>query len=214
MVKKESKLEEIYGLVEYSQKTGIALTESQLAQIAEREEQYIKEEVLPLLRDSIEPLLHKIQRELTLVVHHQPDMPISLRISRDPNLADLGDAIQLNLDDVPEFCKRSKQQRNGKRKPNTVIKVTMGDGTVIFDQRNATNTFCEVIQQIGIVKVRSLEIIVCGMNIVSTSFDPNRQQRRIGDFYIFTNLSTARKAELLREISDKLHLSMIVMVVE
>lgn len=213
MVKKESKLEEIYALLEYSQKTGIALTESQLQQIAEREEQYIKEEVLPVLRNNIEPILHKIQRELTLVVHHKPNMPISLRISRDPHLADLGNAVQLVLDDVPEFRKRSKQQRKGSRHPNTVIKVVMENGSVVFDPRNATNTFCEVIQQIGIVKVRGLDIIVSGMNIVSTSFDPNRQQRKVGDFYIFTNISTAKKAELLREISQKLNLSMKVEVV-
>ena len=38
MAKKESKLEEIYQLVEYSKKTGIELKEDQLQQIAEREE--------------------------------------------------------------------------------------------------------------------------------------------------------------------------------
>ncbi len=166
---------------------------------------------MPLLRSSIEPMLRKIQRELTLVVNYRPNEPITLRISRDPNLSDLAGAATFTADPVPAYHKRSKQQRNGVRTPNKSLVVTLEDGTVL-DDSNATNTFCEVIRRIGLVRVRSLEILASGINIVSTSNDPNRQQRQIGDFFVFTNRSTTQKADILKEIANRLNLNITVEV--
>ncbi len=135
--------------------------------------------MLPVLRDSIEPVLRKIRRELTLVVNYRPGEPITLRISREPNLADLDNAAILIPDDIPDFHKRNKQRRAGKRKPNKGLKVTLADGTV-FE----------------------------GINIVSTSKDPNRQQRQMGNFYVFTNTSTQQKAKTLKDIAERLNVSM------
>lgn len=53
-----------------------------------------------------------------------------------------------------------------------------------------------------------------GINLVSTSKDENRQQRKVGEFYIFTNRSTKQKAEQLEEISDRLGLNLKIEVVD
>ena len=64
------------------------------------------------------------------------------------------------------------------------------------------------------MRVRQLEIMPSGINLVSTSKDENRQQRKVGEFYIFTNRSTKQKAEQLEEISDRLGLNLKIEVVD
>ncbi len=213
MAKRESKLEEIYALVEYSKKTGIELTDEQLRQISEREEQYIKEDVLPVLRNSIEPILQKIQRELTLVVNYHPNEPITLRISHDPNLSDLDGAVPLTPDDIPGLKKRNKQQRGANKVPTQVLKVTMPDGSVIYNEKNGTDTFCKVIERLGLMRVRNLNIMLSGVNLVSTTKDPNRQQHKVDGLYIFTNRSTTDKKKILDQIAVALNQNITVEVV-
>jgi len=90
----------------------------------------------------------------------------------------------------------------------------MPDGTVLFNEKDSTDTFCEVLERIGLLRVRQLEIMPSGINLVSTSKDENRQQRKVGEFYIFTNRSTKQKSEQLKEISDRLGLNLKIEVVE
>ena len=80
--------------------------------------------------------------------------------------------------------------------------------------RKMQQTFCDVLLRIGLMRVRQLEIMPSGINLVSTSKDENRPQRKVGEFYIFTNRSTKQKAEQLEEISDRLGLNLKIEVVD
>lgn len=213
MAKKETKLDEIYGLLDYSQKTGIALNDEQLKQIAEKEEDLIKKEILPVLRDSIDPVMRRIRTDLTLVVGYHPNAPITLRISRQSDLGDLGNAAVLTPDDIPGMKRRNGQRRGTQRNPIKALRVRMSDGKIIKD-KNATETFCDVIERIGLMKVRALDIKLSGLNLVSTTKDPNRQQRKVDSLYIFTNISTATKKKILDRISKTLKLRMTVEVID
>ncbi len=192
---------------------GIELPEDILQQTSEMEEKLIREDVLPVLRDSIDPVLRQIKRELILVVEYHPEEPISVRISRKRNLSDLSEATILTPDPVPEIKRRAAQTRVGKRKPNTYLRVTMADGKVYCNEKDATDTFCDVLQTVGLMRVRQLEIMPSGINLVSTSKDKNRQQRKVGGFYIFTNRCTRQKADQLEEISKRLGLKMKIEVI-
>lgn len=209
----EANLETLYNFIESSKKLGIDLPENILQQTAEVEEKLIREDVLPVLRDNIDPVLRQIKRELILVVEYRPEQPISVRISRKRNLSDLSEATLLTPDPVPDIIRRATQQRVGKRQPNRSLRVTMDDGSVICDIKDATNTFCDVLQRIGLMCVRQLGIMPSGINLISTSKDENRQQRKVGNFYIFTNRSTRQKADQLQEISDRLNLHMKIEVI-
>ncbi len=210
---KQTNLEKLYTSIETLTNMGIELPEEVLKQTAELEEQLIRKDVLPVIRDSIEPSLRQIHREMTLVVDYRPGEPISVRISRKRNLSDLSEATLLTLDEVPGIKRRSSQQRTGHRRPNTKLRVTTREGHVFYDVKDATNTFCDVLEHIGLLRVRQLEIMPSGINLVSTSKDKNRQQRRVGDFYIFTNRSTEDKAKMLRNISHRLQLDLKVEVI-
>lgn len=210
----ESNLETLYQFIESSKKLGIELPDNILKQTAELEEKLIREDVLPVLRDNIDPVLQQIKRELILVVEYHPGENISVRLSRKRNLSDLSEATLLTPDPVPDIKRRASQQRVGKRKPNTHLRVTMSDGKVFCNEKDATDTFCDVLQEIGLLRVRQLEIMPSGINLISTSKDENRQQRKVGEFYIFTNRSTRQKADQLQEISDRLHLNMKIEVLD
>lgn len=204
----ESKLETLYKWIDSSKKLGIELPDNILQQTAELEEKLIREDVLPMLRDNIGSVLRQIKRELILVVEYHPDEPISVRISRKRNLSDLSEATLLTPDPVPDIKRRSPQQRAGKRRPDTHLRVTTADGRVFCNEKDATDTFCKVLEDVGLMRVRQLEIMPSGINLVSTSKDKNRQQRKVGDFYIFTNRSTRQKADQLQEVSDRLRLNL------
>ncbi len=209
----ESNLETLYQFIESSKKLGIELPENILQQTSEMEEKLIREDVLPVLRDNIDPVLRQIKRELILVVEYHPEEPISVRISRKRNLSDLSEATILTPDPVPEIKRRAAQTRIGKRKPNTYLRVTMEDGKVYCNEKDATDTFCDVLQAVGLMRVRQLEIMPSGINLVSTSKDENRQQRKVSGFYIFTNRSTRQKADQLEEISKRLGMKMKIEVI-
>lgn len=66
----ESNLETLYQFIESSKKLGIELPKNILQQTAEMEEKLIREDVLPVLRDNIDPVLRQIKRELILVVEY------------------------------------------------------------------------------------------------------------------------------------------------
>lgn len=210
----ESNLETLYQFIESSKKLGIELPDSILKQTAELEEKLIREDVLPVLRDNIAPVLQQIKRELILVVEYHPGENISVRLSRKRNLSDLSEATLLTPDPVPDIKRRASQQRVGKRKPNTHLRITMPNGKVFCNEKDATDTFCTVLQEIGLLRVRQLEIMPSGINLISTSKDENRQQRKVGEFYIFTNRSTRQKADQLQEISDRLHLNLKIEVLD
>lgn len=213
---KELNLSELYNSIETLKKLetkGVAVPDTVYAQLAAMEEQLIRDKVLPVVSDKIEPVLREICRQLTLVVEYRPDEPITVRLSRERNLSDLPDAQPLTLDPVPDIIRRNRQQRNGKRQPVTRLRVATPDGRVFCDERDATNTFCSVLEYAGLMRVRELGIMVSGINLVSTSNDPNRYQHPMGRFYISTNRSTADKAKLLRRISDLLSLGLTIEII-
>lgn len=215
-MEKELNLEELYNYIETSKKfenIGMNIPDEVYEQLAGLEEKLIREKVLPVVRDSITPTLRQIRRELILVVEYRPDENITVRLSRDRNLNDLSDATILTPDPIPDIKRRNPQQRTGLRNPNTQLRITTTDGLVFCDEGNATNTFCDVLKHIGLIRVRELKIMVSGNNIVSTSKDPNRKQRQVEDLFVLTNLSTKDKAGLLQEISDKLGLGLTIEII-
>ena len=53
------------------------------------EEEIIKNDILPVLKDAIEPALKDVQREMVLVVDYKPGKPITVSLSRKTNIEKL-----------------------------------------------------------------------------------------------------------------------------
>ena len=94
--------------------------------------------------------------------------------------------------------------------PQTHLVVTMPDGEKI-NCRKATDTFCEVIEKIGIEKVKSLELILCGIPLIAIDWEGTYQQKRrskCDNYFITTHGSVANLAAKLKEIAENLVVNM------
>ena len=74
----------------------------------------------------------------------------------------------------------------------TRLRVTMDDGEVI-EHKQGIDTFVDVIEKIGIERVKDLGLIQNTIPLISTSKDPKRKQSQIGEYYIATGMMTKSK---------------------
>ena len=87
------------------------------------------------------------------------------------------------------------------------ITVEMPDGTSIR-RRYGSVTFVEVIEKIGIERVRDLRIESRNVPLVGTIEYSDICQTQSGFYYIVTASTTSQKIEILREIADRLGIGM------
>ena len=100
--------------------------------------------------------------------------------------------------------------------PQSHLVVTMPNGDKIED-RNATNTFCEVIEKIGIVRVSSLNFGLSAVSLITPIGDwhgtyQSKRESKCGRYYITTQGSVATLAAKLKEIDEGLRVNMKVKV--
>ena len=86
-----------------------------------------------------------------------------------------------------------KQYASSKR-----LIVTMPDGEKI-DHDISTNTFVEVIEKLGIERIKRLGRKVRRIPLISTLNHSTYGQRKLGQYYIMTNTSTKEKKDFLRK---------------
>lgn len=215
MSEEKSKLAKLYDLRRLSQEFGMEWTEAQEAQLVKEEERIIREEVVPLVKDSIEPALAQVQRELVLVVDYVPSQPLKVSLSRKRNLFDaITDAVEIAPDPKVEHRDLGTQQNPAiKRGPRTRLRVTMPDGEVIAEPQ-AADTFQRVIMLIGPDRVRPLDIRRFNIPLISNTKDDKYNQRTIGKgWYLLTHSSTEDKRRQLEEIADRLDIPMTVEII-
>ena len=101
--------------METLRKEGLSLNEDLEKQVSELEENIIKKEILPVVKETIAPALKQVQRELVLVVDYHPGEPISVALSRKTNISALIDAKRLEADpevEHKEFGPRKNRTTN------------------------------------------------------------------------------------------------------
>ena len=98
---------------------------------------------------------------------------------------------------------RSLKRNGPPPNKNKGLFVTMPNEEIVNHNVSAT-TFTEVVEKLGIERVRSLKRKVGRLPLISTSKDPILGQRRSGQYYIMTNTSTKMKKALLEKIAADL----------
>lgn len=210
-----TKLEKLYSTIKNLDELGIELPKDVLRQTAELEESLIKNEILPVVKDSIEPVLGKIQRELTLVVDYVPGVPVRVRMSREPVTYNKEDFVELTPDPEVEHG-TGKSRKVDAREPNTGLRVILPSGKVIHE-KVASDTMVEAVKLAGPINVRNLNIKWCKIPLVSTTIDKKygSQQHDVGDgLYLLTHANNDARKRLLERISDELNLGWKVEVVK
>ena len=128
----------------------------------------------------------------------------------------ISDTLQLNLivdfisidgsDTEPDPVSSSSYRQK--------IKVTFPTGKVIC-HTTVSDSFVEVIRYAGAEKVRNLKINIAGDNLIIDKKNINPKYKisikQVDDnWYCLTNISTEKKAEILKLISGKLNLSLTI----
>ncbi|MDX1904054.1 MAG: hypothetical protein SFU27_07845 [Thermonemataceae bacterium] len=92
-------------------------------------------------------------------------------------------------------------------KPRTKIKVTFPSGKSFAD-RKVIDTFLNVLEEIGLDRVKALGLRQSGVEIVSETKHETYAMTPLNGYYVMTNTSTAKKIEALETISKLLKLNL------
>ena len=109
----------------------IQLNEEILRAADEMEEDLIKNEIIPRLSESIEPIITKIERPIVLVVDYIPDEQLSVRLTRKRVITDEQETKKYELITKPKEPKTGKSISSSPKSKKTKLAVTFPDGTHI-----------------------------------------------------------------------------------
>ncbi len=211
-----NKLETLYKSIEGLKTLGIPLNEETLQAVDNLEEELIKNEVIPRLSGSIEPIITQIQRPIVLVVDYVPGEALSVRLTRKRVITEEGETKQYSLAPLPNKERTKKTDKTITSSPKsawTGLVVTFPDGKVI-NNRYAYETLIEVVEMVGVEKVARLGLRQVGIDFISKTRDDFYNQHELSDGYLMvTHSSTNKKKQQLEEISEKLGLGLKVEVV-
>ena len=234
-----SKLQELYEAREKLKSLGIEPNADLEKQLSELEEKIIRDEIVPIITDKVEPVLKQVKREVVIVVEHSPETGINVYLSRKRNVTSaLSDAISISSNQtqtsiynatepthhpqmVAEYTRIERPRSSGMKKA-TVLRVTFPDGTVISDSR-AVETLKKCIIKFGPERVAQLclqpvdSILQLNrVNLVTKKRDEmyaNRQHDIGNGWLVFTCSNTPSKKRQIEAIAKALGIKIRVEIV-
>ena len=191
------KLDKAYEAVDLLENLGLPISNEQLNAIAQMEKGYLREEIIPLIKQELEPLVQKMRNQFEMSVVFTKEKGLDVLLS-EPNMQSPNHPH--GIDD-----------RNY-RKKKFIIRVKFPDNRVSC-QKIVSNTFADVIKYAGARKVEQLGIMLLGENIISSSIMENEryaagQQEIEPGLYLCTYCDTDKKYEILKMINRELNLNL------
>lgn len=199
-----SKLSKLYQILENSEELGLKLNEDVIKQTNELEEELIKKEILPIVKNNIEPALKPVRRDMVLVVEYSPDKPLQLKLSRKVNISEVIEAKIIEPDPQVEHREIGKTKSHEVKQPRTALRITLPDGRVI-DNKQAAASLVEFIKFVGVMRVRSLGWRVNRVPFISNTKDAKyaTSQHPITDgWYVMTCSDTKTKKKQIEKIAE------------
>ena len=207
-----SKLSKLYEAQQTLKENGLSFSEEQEAQLRALEEDIIKNDILPVLTEQIEPALKQVQRELVLVVDYVPGEDLKVHLSRKRNLADaLTDAVEIS---PKRTVVRTKPVEL--RSASVGFTVTFADGTVIT-HKNAKQTFIEALQHMSLPRVSGFsgrtfaDFPLVGKRHRVTE-DGYKWQEEVDGWWIYINMSNDTKMSILQQVAKYLNIRLSIEV--
>jgi hypothetical protein len=209
-----TKLETLYSSIKGLKELGLPLNEETLKAVDELEEELIKNEIIPRLSESIEPIITKIQRPIVLVVDYIPDEQLSVRLTRKRVITDEQDTKQYELVAKQQKKKTDRAITSAPKSKKTKLAVEFPDGERI-ERNYAYETLLAVIEKIGAERIAKLNIRWLGLPLVSKTKDDFYNQHEIsGGWLVVTHSATITKRQHLERISKELNLNLKIEIIE
>jgi len=210
-----NKLAKLYQILENSKELGLKLNDDVLRQTNELEEELIKKEILPIVKNNIEPALRPVRRDLVLVVEYSPDSPLRLKLSRKVDFVDTIEAKEIEPDPIVEHKEIGNGGKHNVMQPRTTLRITLPDGRVI-SEKTAAASLIEFIRYAGVMRVRSLGLAANKVPLVSNRKDAKyaSQQHPVEEgWFVMTNSNTKTKKNQIERIAEELGLKVKVEII-
>lgn len=223
------KLEELYEAREKLQSLGIEPNTDLERQLAELEEDIIRNEIVPIITNKVEPVLKQVRREVVLVVEHNPIDGVSVHLSRKRNITNsIGDAVTISTIENNHDEKRGHKEgiirpRTSNMKPATGLRVTFLEDGAVFCESKAADTLKKAIVKFGPERVAQLCLVpydsilqLNRVNLVTKKRDEkygNRQHEIVNGWLVFTCSNTESKKRQIEAIAKALSIKVKVEIV-
>ena len=193
------KLDKTYEAVAMLESLGLPVSNEQLIAIAQMEKEYLRDEIIPLIKQELEPMVEKMRNQFNMKVVYTKENGLDIQLSEP--------AMQ-SASLFPGTDERNY------RKKKYIIRVVFPNNRVSC-HKIVANTFVDVIKYAGVEKVEKLGIMALGQNIISNVLHEKEQyhpyQREIEPgLYVNTFLDTDKKYEVLKMINRELNLNLTI----
>ena len=193
------KLDKLYEAVSMLESLELLVSNEQLNIIAQMEKDYLRDEIIPLIKQELAPMVEKMRNQFNLAVSYSKEEGLDIKLFEPARQS-------MNLFPGTE--------ERGFRKKKFIIRVKFPDNRVSC-QKIVANTFFDVIKYAGAENVERLGIMALGQNIITNVLHEKEQyhpyQREIKPgLYVNTFLDTDKKYEVLRNINRELNLNLTI----
>lgn len=191
------KLDKAYEAIEMLESLGLPVSIEQLHAVSQMEKDYICDEVIPLIKQELDPLVNKLRNQFNLKIKYSKDGGLDIQFS---------EPVKQSLNLFP-----SSEER-GFRKKKYIIRVKFPDNRVSC-QKIVSNTFTDVVKYAGAKNVERLGIMILGENIISPTRMENEryaagQQEIEPGIFLCTYCDTDKKLDILKTINRELNLNL------
>lgn len=193
------KLDKAYEAVDLLENLGLPVSNEQLNAIAQMERDCLRDEIIPLIKQELEPMVQKMRNQFNMKVVYTKENGLDILLS-EPN--------------VQSTNQTSGTDDRNYRKKKFIIRVVFPNNRVSC-QKIVANTFFDVIKYAGAKNVERLGIMALGQNIITNELHEKEQyrhyQREIEPgLYVNTFLDTDKKYEVLKMINRELNLNLTI----
>ena len=178
------------------------------------EEEIIRNEIVPKLEGTIEPVLQPVKRDLVFVVEYSPKEGVHILLSRKRH-----EASNIVLEEKKVIQNNAEQSSNGSLQK---LRVTFPDGEIIYERR-VVDTLSKTIIKLGTEKVANVCYFAgtqllrpAGVYLVSKEYDSKYKeyQRPLEDgWLLFTTTNTLTKKRQIEYLAEALGVKLTVEIV-
>lgn len=217
------KLQDAYDFIKHHTKRNIPVPEDVLHEAQEAEIEWLRLELASAFQEHIQPILDRIESNLTVICEHNTNEPAEIFISREPDIVSLlDDAVSLSktIDEDSESGEEAIPQDiddddiiadetliTGKAK-SIRFTVVFDDGYTI-SRSTAKDTMIETFRHMGFEKVAQFKNRTFkGFPLVGTRKRDDKSgnwQENVGNgWYVYTNMSNDTKKIMIQRVANAL----------
>lgn len=191
------KLDKAYEAIEMLEALGLPVSIEQRNAIDRMEKEYLQDEIIPLIKQELEPMVQKMRNQFNMKVVYSKEKGLDIQVSE--SVVQSGNLIPAS-------------DEHNYRKKKFIIRVVFPNNRVSC-QKIVANTFFDVIKYAGAENVERLGIMALGQNIITNELHEKEQyrpyQREIEPgLYVNTFIDTDKKYEVLKMINRELNLNL------